>query len=168
MKKKLITHIVDIATEKEKLCYQYTDGNCYYTMDGYRAIKYPSAITEPKVLVNAHAETYSSRLKSYFENIDGVMYQLPPTEVIKNGITEIAGKAYSIRVTWGNEKFNINARWLLKAMESLNATVCYIAEKSPHKNPIYFFENDDLQSDVIEMILPILKSNPNKIGFWEV
>lgn len=172
MKKKVISHLADIAIENPKYMYQYTDGEYFYVTDGHRAIRYKEElITNPKITLNAHANSIIGVIKELFKYMesDGIMYELPNIEEIKEGITKVAGRAYSTKVAWGNEKFIVNARYLVKSMNALNAKVCYICEHNTHHNGIFLFENDDLQSDTCEIILPISKIKfPNITGFWKV
>ena len=169
MKKRIIKHITDIATSSSNHCCQYTDGDSYYVIDGHRVISYGSVVdANPEISINAHAVSVTSNIKQYFfAEHDCVMYQLPPVDEIKDNISKIAGRAYSTKVIYGNEKFAINARYLLKAMEALNATVCYIDAVNPGKCSIFLHENDDQNSLVTEIILPIIRKNPNQIGYWK-
>ena len=167
MKKKTINHAIGIATENPKFTYQYTDGDRYFITDRHRIFEYDKAIeTTPSVSVNAHANDIVETIKRYIDDDhDYILYELPTVAEIKANIAKVAGRRL-VDVVWGNEKFNINARWLYKAMESLNAKVCYIDEYTPHKKGIVLYENDNLQSEVRELILPICKIDREKVWYW--
>lgn len=170
MNKKLDRHIIDIASCVPAFCHQYTDGSVYYAIDGHRAIQYDSAIeSDPMVPINAHAESRTNQIKSYINSDDDfVRFHLPTTDEIKKGISNVAGRKYSMRVIYGNDKFAINARYLLKAMEALNATVCYISPINPHKCGIFLYEDDDLTSLVKELILPVCRIDESNVGFFSM
>ena len=168
MTKKLIKHIVDVAIENPRFMYQYKDELRYFVTDGHRVVRYNEELkTNPQLTVNAH-DNLIRNVGEHLRKADNcTAYELPDKETIKAGINEVAGRAYSVKVAWGNDKFIINARYLLKAMEALNAKICYISEHNPGGTGIFLYENDDLQSDVYEMILPVIRSKyPNKTGFW--
>ena len=170
MKKKVISHIVDVAIENPKFMYQYADGEHIYVTDGHRAIRYREQInSNPQIKINAHSSVLGP-IREKLNRMDScVKYELPSKEDIKAGITEVAGKAYSVKVAWGNDKFAVNARFLVKAMDALNATVCYIDERNPGMSGIYLFEDDNLLGEVCEIIMPVSKIKyPNKTGFWKM
>lgn len=169
MTKKLIAHIKEVATGYKDYVYQYTDGSMFYVTDGSRAVRYKDEIKElPEISVNAHAGNMINLLKRKIdESINTVMYQLPAKAEIKSNITNLAGRSYSTKVAYGNDKFTVNARYLLKAMDALNASVCYIYEHHSNQNGIYLYNNDDPQSDIIEIIMPLRKSsNSHDSEFW--
>lgn len=168
MKKRVVKHARDIATEKQNYCYQYTDGKeKYYVTDGYRVIEYDNEIQcTPSISVNAHEDSIVRAFTGLFDRCnDYVLYELPTVEEIKANITKLVGRRYD-KVVYGNDKFAINARWLYKAMEALNAKVCYIDKDQPYLYGILLYENDDLQSSIKELILPI--RTDGKTGYWTV
>ena len=168
MKKKLIEHARDIATEKQNYCYQYTDGKGrYYVTDIHRVIEYDKEIQcTPAISVNAHEDGVIRVLTECFDKCnDYVLYELPTVEEIKANITKLVGRRHD-KVAYGNDKFALNARWLYKAMEALNAKVCYIDKDKPYLYGILLYENDDLQSSIKELILPICAEG--KTGYWTV
>jgi len=169
MKKRLEKHIFDIATSG-RYCYQYTDGETYYVLDGHRLITYGTELSAtPGLCITAHDATIISNVKKFIATeTECVRYELPTIEEIEKQISAVAGRAYSITVVYGNEKFAISARYMLKAMKALNATVCYINEVDPHKRGIFFYEDDNLNGPVKEMILPILRKDPNQVGFFRI
>lgn len=167
IKKKLLDHMQEIATEKQNYCYQYTDGKgSYYVTDTYRVVEYNSEIQfSPAINVNAHADSITRIFSECFKKCENyVIYEeLPTVAEIKANITRLAGRTHD-KVIYGNDKFAVNARWLYKAMEALHAKVCYIDNGSPHVYGIALYENDNLQSTVRELILPIRADG--KTGYW--
>ena len=170
MKKKLSKHIFDIATNAPAVyCYQYKDeSGMFYVTDTHRLITYDTvAMTTPALSINAHALDMIKRMKAYVGmDKSCVRFELPTVNEIKDNIRNLVGKCYSLPVEYGTDKFAIDARYLWKAMEALNSKVCYIAEDNPHKNGIFLYEDDDLTSPVKEMILPIVRKDPEKVGFF--
>ena len=170
MTKKIISHIKEVATGSKDYVYQYTDGEMFYVTDGSRAIRYKERVeSDPELNINAHDQSITGLLKSRIHLAEGtILCKLPTKEEIKAGITEIAGRSYSVVVAYGEGRFTVNARYLLKAMDALNATVCYIHEYNAHMKCIYLYKDDDLQSDIVELIMPINKKCPKQTGFWAV
>lgn len=166
MKKKLASHIMDIATNN-RFCYQYTRDMRYFVTDSYRILEYDRPIDNLEI--NAHdngmidmMDKFIRLLNDYYH--DYHLYELPKIDEIRQGIRDMVGRKLT-PVVWSDGIITINARYLLKAMESLNATVCYISTPEPHKQCIALFENDDLTGMVRELILPIY--NPeHRVGFW--
>lgn len=164
MKKKLASHIMDIATNN-KFCYQYTRDMRYFVTDSYRILEYDRLIDNLEI--NAHdngmidiMDKHIRLLNDYYH--DYHLHELPKTDEIRQGIRDTVGRKLT-PVVWSDGMVTVNVRYLLKAMENLNATVCYVAKKK--NQPIALFENDDLTGMVREMIFPI--TNPyNKVGFW--
>ena len=167
MTKKLIKHIIDVATDNPRFMYQYKDELRYFVTDGHRVVRYSKELkTNPQLTVNAHDSLIGNVGERLKQADRCAVYELPDKETIKAGINEVAGRAYSVKVARGNDKFIVNARYLLKAMEALNAKICYIDERNPGGTGIFLYENDDLQSDVYEMILPVRFKYHGKTGFW--
>lgn len=169
MKKKLIKHIVDIMTENPIYTYQFTDGTRYFALDTHRIIEYGECINDYRglnVQANAHDYRTINACKTWMQcdeskKYDYHMIELPKAEIIRENIRNLVGRKLT-DVYWSNGEIVINARWLLKAMEALDATVGYISSTNTASMPIMLYHEDNLQSDVKELILPlnILKSHP--------
>ena len=148
MKKKLIKHCEDVAIK-----YYVSDGRFYCASDC--------------IVI----ETGEKLDHTYVENIglangldaaihDSVMCDVPTVKEIKDNIRNLCGRKLDIVVKYGNGKFVVNARYLYKALEALNATKVYW---SKWNKPIIIYENDDPQSTNKELIMPM---NSNKVGFY--
>lgn len=95
--------------------------------------------------------------------LDYQLYDLPTVEEIKEGIRGVCGRKLDT-VVWSDGTITINARWLYKAMEALNAKTAYVSNTRPKNMPIFLCENDDPQSINRVLIMPIY--NRDKVGYW--
>lgn len=171
MKKKLIKYAIDIANANAAFAdQQFVTNNRQFVTDGYRILE----IEEPlPSLVMRTEETNKfniDRLKDMIDSdadatLDYVVHDLPSTEEIKTGIHAVCGRKFN-RVAWSDGIITLNARWLLKTMEALNAKRCYISKTKFKTTGVFFYENDDIESKTKCLILPIYNTH-NRIGFWD-
>lgn len=164
---KMEKHAIDVATDYKEGAYQYTDGNYYYVTDGHRVIQLPAQVD--RLRVNAHDTTMINGIKKFIDTTfsreyDYTIHELPTLAELRDGVRKTVGRRLN-RVVWSDGVITFNARYLIKAMDALNAKVCYIT-KTDTRMPIQLFKNDDLQSETIELILPIYNAGERK-GFWE-
>ena len=162
MKKKLINHAKEIRCEKFPEL--ITDGEANFAVDLHRILRLE---TLPEELPFKLTDVSSClRYMNIMNERDYVIYELPEKTEIKDAIRNLVGRKFD-RVVWINKNFGVNARYLYKAMEALNATVCYIDKMNPRRRPIFLFENDNLQSFNMEIVLPVLTSaGNNKVGYF--
>ena len=173
MNNRLAQHMMEIATDGtnicESVCQLVSEDGKVYVVEPRRFL-----ITNETVVgldMNSHRESTIRTLDRlvdtvFDEKADYTLHYLPTAEDIRLGIKAIAGRKYGTKVIWSDGIITINARLLLKAMSALNARVCYVG-KNNTKMPIAFFKDDDVQSETIELIMPVINYG-NKIGFWEV
>lgn len=176
MKKKLAQYALNIATTdntgvlEHPYCYLY-EGR-YFVAN--RCIIVETEELVPGLEVNAHAETLCKTLINFlrepertdYKYGDYVANELPPVKEIKDGIYNLVGRTFQ-RVVWsGGEGWpGINARFLYKAMEALNAKKLFFRDGA-YNQPVFFYENDDVSAITKCMILPVHKKNPEQEGFW--
>lgn len=171
MKKKLIKYAIDLACSVDLEhsgfagIFQYADHGRFFVTDGCR-------ILETKTLIDGLSLNGESRMTAnIIKHMDAVnepeldyqLYDLPTVEEIKEGIRGVCGRKLD-RVVWSDGTITINARWLYKAMEALNAKTAYVSNTRPKNMPIFLCENDDPQSINRVLILPIY--NRDKVGYW--
>lgn len=171
MKKKLIKYAIDLACSVDLEhsgfagIFQYADHGRFFVTDGYK-------ILETETLIDGLSLNGESRMTAnIIKHMDAVnepeldyqLYDLPTVEEIKEGIRGVCGRKLD-RVVWSDGTITINARWLYKAMEALNAKTAYVSNTRPKNMPIFLCENDDPQSINRVLILPIY--NRDKVGYW--
>lgn len=171
MKKKLIKYAIDLACSVDLEhsgfagIFQYADHGRFFVTDGCR-------ILETETLIDGLSLNGESRMTAnIIKHMDAVnepeldyqLYDLPTVEEIKEGIRGVCGRKLD-RVVWSDGTITINARWLYKAMEALNAKTAYVSNTRPKNMPIFLCENDDPQSINRVLILPIY--NRDKVGYW--
>lgn len=166
MKKKLEKHAIDIATSKGsghiQGVYQFIRDRDYYFTDGHRVLQTDTKVDE--IEGNAHADKLLMTIENAFKSVyslDYILHDLPTVAELKAGIKTTGSRN---RVAWSDGKVTINARYLVKAMEALNAKKCYVC-KDGNSFPILLVENDDLQSPNRELIFTVFNKN-DRIGFW--
>ena len=155
MKKKLTTFITT------KVCGgkmpMVTDGEYYYYNDGHKLFR-----TKEKLLPIPAEKSFA--ITSWFKDIDATRYDLPDAEEINDNIKELCGrKLDNVGVKFSEETPILNARWVRDAMKALNTKGMYYIPQKGKISPVYMFENDDLQSENILMILPI--NNHQNVGY---
>lgn len=148
MKKKFIKHCEDVATK-----YCISDGRFYCVSD--------HMVIETEEKLDRHTYVENKGIAKFLDKDihDSVICDVPSVKEIKDNIKSLCGRKLDA-VGYGNGKFVINARYLYKALEALNATKVYW---SKWNKPIVIYENDDPQSINKELIMPI---NSNKTGFY--
>lgn len=99
--------------------------------------------------------------------VDWIRHELPPVKEIKGQVTDLVGKKRVPKVNWSDDgTWAINARYLVPAMEALNAKGCYIPKGSQSLYyPVKLFQNDDVTSSVCEGIMQIRNDDGRK-GVW--
>lgn len=168
MKKKLVMHAIQIAKGNAdyRFPYQYPSGNGgVYITDAHRILETEAHFEG--VEINYWDKSFAKMMSKFIEKIGDWdlaydRHELPDKATIKEGITELVGRKLT-DVVWSDGLVTLNARYLMKAMDALNATVCYVSN-SP-KEGIFLFENDDMESFNREIILPICNTD-DKVGFW--
>lgn len=171
MKKKLIKYAIDLACSVDLEhsgfagIFQYADHGRFFVTDGYR-------ILETETLIDGLSLNGESRMTAnMIKHMDAVnepeldyhLYDLPTVKEIKEGIRGVCGRKLD-RVVWSDGTITINARWLYKAMEALNAKTAYVSNTRPKNMPIFLCENDDPQSINRMLIMPMY--NRDKVGYW--
>ena len=162
MKKKFLKHAIELAKSlstsvrgRKPAVYTYDDR--LFVLDDHRVLEIESGV---EGLEMAEDEGLGSICKYNFDvtesrEYDYQAFQLPTLKEIKDGIREAVGRkrtavAYTPDLEWA-----VNARYLAKAMEALNATTVYVSARKPATSPLVLFMDDDLQSTTKELILPI-------------
>lgn len=84
----------------------------------------------------------------------------PSVPEIKENIRRLVGRKRDL-VVYANKYFAVNARYLYKAFDALNATKVYFSQRN---KPLVIYENDDVTSINKVFILPII-DNSGKLGF---
>lgn len=177
MKKKLAQYALNIATTdvggllEHPYCYLY-EGR-YLVANKYRILETEEPV--PDLEINAHAETICKTLTKFLKETENYDYtygdymahELPSVKEIKDGIHSLAGRTFQ-RVIWsgGDKCPGINARFLYKTMEALNAKKLFFRDGA-YNQPMFLYENDDVTAITKCMILPIVKKDPKQAGFWE-
>lgn len=174
MKKKLEKYALDCAALVDEFTlkrlggiFQYKGDDGYYTTDTHRVmrsdeplsgltVKEPGEKNLGKSFDRMFAATGSADLN--YE-----LYKLPTVDEMKAGIRDLVGRKLD-RVAWSDGYITMNARWLYKAMEALNANHCYVSRTKPRTQPIFLYEDDNPWSINAACILPI--SNNGNVGFW--
>lgn len=166
MKKKLIAHAVDVAknatTTRLKVngclpCQFWTDGHTFVT-DGFRILEVEQLIDE---LPTSENQTVAESCLKYIKEVNSPYLEyvldteIPSVSEIKTGIRDLVGRRLDTVVWASPNNWKVNARWLYKAMEALNAKVVFVSSTKPWNSPIFLLENDDPQSMNREMILPV-------------
>lgn len=91
------------------------------------------------------------------------MVTCPSVPEIKENIRRLVGRKRDC-VVYTNEYFAVNARYLYKALDALNATKVYYSQRN---KPLVIYENDDVASVNKVFILPII-DNSGKLGFHTI
>lgn len=171
MLKKLIAHATEIATNTNGyrlLPYQYPNGGGgVYVTDAHRILELEKPFYG--IDINMHDEGIVSMIERHMQlqgsrELDYTRYELPSVEYFKKGIRDTVGRKRDSLI-WSDGYITFNPRYLVKAMESLNAKVCYVST-NPTRECIFMYENDDLQSWNREAILPVINTYNNR-GFWK-
>lgn len=171
MKKKLIKYAVDLACSIDVEnggfagIFQYTEDGRFFVTDGCRILETEIRIDD---LVLKDDSKMTAHMKQYIDavnelELDYQLYDLPTVEEIKEGIRGVCGRKLD-NVVWSDGKITINARWLYKAMEALNAKTAYVSAARPRYAPILLCENDDPLS--INRVLIMSIYNRDKVGYW--
>lgn len=171
MKKKLIKYAVDLANSIDLEhggfagVFQYTEDGRFFVTDSFRVLETETLIDD---LVLKDDSKMTATMIKYIDavnepELDYQLYDLPTVEEIKEGIRGVCGRKLD-RVCWSDGTITMNARWLYKAMEALNAKKAYVSNTRPKNSPILLCENDDPQSINRVLILPIY--NRDKVGYW--
>lgn len=162
MKKKVINHAGEIAicglSNGFEEALQYLQKGNIYVTDAYRILQIEDLLPDTRIKVNASS---SFRLAQYMEQVndadlDYTLHKLPSVREIKEGITALCGRKRD-PVAWTDGYICCNARYLAKAMEALNASVCYASRSKTRFSPILLVEDDDPQSITKELIMPIMR-----------
>jgi len=172
MKKKTAKHALEIArsiymdeSSKIKEPLQYVKDGRIFVTDTHRIMEIDDLVEELPIRVGG--EIVDNIIKYVAEDssreLDYTLHKIPTVAEIKAGIREQVGRKLD-RVIWSDGIVTINARWLYKAMEALNATVCYMSSTKPGKVPYFLYENDDVNAKNKILILPVVSCG--KKGFY--
>lgn len=173
MKKKLIKYAIDLANSADLEhggfagVFQYCKDGRFFVSDGHRLLETETIIDELPLKCD------SKMVQRMIDIIDLVnereydyqRYDLPTVSKIKEGIRSVCGRKLD-RVIWSDGTVTMNARWLYKAMEALNATKALVSTTKSRTMAIFLCENDDPMSINRVMIMPI--SNNGRVGYWTV
>ena len=176
MKKKLEAHAKEIATNiniddpdcKLNPNEQFVArGGHVFVSDGKRVLEIPHMVED---IFGSDDYAFANRCLELIETVndpdlDYTLHKLPPVSELKAEATKLYGKRWSGIIWSDNENWAINARYLIKAMEALNAKVMFQSVTSPRNTPVLLCENDDPQSTTREMIFPIINFR-GRTGFW--
>ncbi len=129
-----------------------TDGEYIFYNDTHKVLQCKEQVG---TLIPKQSDSAASIRNNFFENIDARMVELPSIKEIERGIRSCETRErVGVRIT--KDSPLVNARWLRDAMQALSAKVMYVNNQcSTRIAPIWLFENDDLQSEHILMMLPI-------------
>lgn len=170
MKKKTANHALEIARSiyvggKIKCPLQYVKDGRIFVTDSFRIMEIEDLIDElPTEVGGAMVESMIKYTDSdSSRELDYTCHEIPTVAEIKAGIQELVGRKFD-RVIWSDGIVTINARWLYKAMEALNATMCYMSSTKPRKAPYFLYENDDVNAKNKILILPVVSCG--KKGFY--
>lgn len=171
MKKKTANHALEIARSiyvggKIKCPLQYVKDGRIFVTDSFRIMEIEDLIDElPTEVGGAMVESMIKYTDSdSSRELDYTRHEIPTVDEIKAGIRGVVGRKLD-RVAWSDGEMTINARWLYKAMEALNATVCYMSSTKPNKAPYFLYENDNVCAVNKILILPI--TNRGERGFFK-
>ncbi|MCR5453168.1 MAG: hypothetical protein K6F00_11130 [Lachnospiraceae bacterium] len=148
MKKKLINYIKDKVYSSDVPF--MTDGEYYYYTDGCKLFRTKEKLVDRE-------PTISDKIKSFFDDMnDAIRFELPSYEEINSNIKALCGrKLKGVSVKFTKDTPMINARWLKDSMKAMNAKGMYYSPSKGKRSPVVLFEEDDLQSENILLILPI-------------
>ena len=169
MKKRLINHALDIArnaNSKLKVngrpCQFWLEGRTFI-LDGYRVLEVEHLIDD--IVTNENQNIAKGCKDVCDRDLDYLRIEnIPSASEIKAEIRKLVGRKLDTVVYNYEDIFAINARYFYKAMEALNASCVYVSRYTPNTSPILLYENDDPQSTVKELILPI-RANLYTPGF---
>ena len=144
--------------------FMYTkENNLYYAGGQHACVQF----IDPLSGLDPNVRSFGFRaIMKRAEDAGMILTELPNKQEIKNAIRKLAGRKYGLTVVWHEGSFVVNARYLLKAIEGLNATVCYKSSINPRKSGIMLYENDDLNSDNKIYIMPVLFNKEKVKGFY--
>lgn len=171
MKKKLIDYAIEVATSipKEKSILmpprQYMKDLRYFVTDSTRIVETERDIPALSIdLGGVGASCVRLMNECVSKDLDYYIHELPTMEEIKQGAEKLYEGEYN-SVVWSDGYIKLNPRYLYKTMYALNAKVCYVSRTKPRTSPIFFFEDDDLQSMNRAMVLPIF-DHYDLVGFY--
>lgn len=171
MKKELIDYAIEVATsipeEKSILMppRQYMKDMRYFVTDSTRIVETERDIPALSIDLGGVGDSCVRFMNACVnKDLDYYIHELPTVEEIKQGIRETVGRKFD-PVIWSDGYIKLNARYLYKTMYALNAKVCYVSRTKPRISPIFFFEDDDLQSMNRAMVLPIF-DHYDVVGFY--
>lgn len=171
MKKKLVKFIEnkiavpyeDKSGSQHPVLYQI--GSDYYYTDGTRVLR-----SDENIMPNLEAVTKGIILQTFRElfESDASLVELPTIKEIKENIKNLVGTKrtrviFKPEVNEPRSISYVNARWLVEAMEVLNAQVMYVT-----RFYVLLFENDNLQSSNAICMLGIrpLLMTDEKTGYY--
>ena len=164
MKKRVINHAMDIARNANpkikvngRPCQFWTDGHTY-VVDDCRVLEVEHLLDDLVTNENqSMAEVCKRSMDAVCDrDLDYLRIEnIPSVSEIKTEIRKLVGRKLDTVIYSYEGVFAINARYLYKAMEALNASAVYVSRNKPSTSQVFLFENDDPQSTVKELILPI-------------
>ncbi len=153
---KLIKHAKEIASNNYDQ--QYVYGNRYFVNDWHRILE-----------IDTIVEGLSRPMYNDARSFDNVLQVLRYEEINCPSLKEFKQKAYALAgrkkpIIWCDGTTAVNLRYLIAAMEGLNATKYFSTGNNTH--PIFVFQNDNVKSHCKELILPTIKYNIHDQGFY--
>lgn len=154
MKKRIEKMIMDVAANDDPRCNnkKFIVNGRFFVTDGVRIAEfYDDGIDNLEIRSNIDLD---KKIDGLLEE-DYISFDLPSIDCIKSNIRSLCGRKLD-RVVYKNDLFAVNARFLYKAMEALNAKTCYFCKRNSKRNPVIIFENDDITSINKIAIFPVM------------